>query len=190
MDFTTKLSTVNAMLATIGEAPVNTLEAPLTDVAVALASISEVTRLVLADGYAFNTDDDYPFYPNETAPNEIIIPREAMNIRPTVDFQQIVQRGNRLYDRTLRTYEFTVGSPVLCRVIWNMDFDDLPDTTRQYVAVRAARLFQGRAVGSPVLHQFAEIDEREARLIHLRHNVKARRKNFLTSGFVASLTQR
>ncbi len=45
-----------------------------------------------------------------------------------------------------------------------LPFTQLPQTARQYIAVRAARVFQSRAVGSDLLFQFTARDEVEAHI--------------------------
>lgn len=180
MDATTELSAVNGMLNTIGEAPINTLEdTGLVDVAVARAAIQEVTRTVLVEGWAFNTDVDYPLYPEGFAPFAVNVPPNAMSVIPNIEYEHIVVRGSRLYNRTTFSYDFQDQGAIPCDVIWSMDFDELPEVTRQYVATRATRLFQTRTTASPVLHQITENDEREARWNHRKHNIRVNRKRFL-----------
>jgi hypothetical protein len=180
MDSTTELSAVNGMLATIGEAPVNTLEdTPLVDVALARAALREVTRSLLVDGWAFNTDEKYPLYPEGFAPFEIKIPPNAMVVLPVRQYDYITPRGSRLYDTRAMSFNFQGHPAVPCQVIWSVDFSDLPEVTRQYIAVRSARLFQARTTASELLHAFTTEDERNARWTHQRNNTRIRRKRFL-----------
>ena len=180
MDATTELSAINGMLATIGEAPINTIEdTGLVDVSVAIAALQEVTRSVLVEGWAFNTDLDYPLYPEGFAPFAINVPPNAMSVLPNETYEHIVVRGSRLYDRTRRSFDFQGHPAVPCEIIWSMGFDELPEVTRQYVYIRATRLFQTRTTASPLLHQITEQDERTARWSHRKFNVRVNRKRFL-----------
>lgn len=192
MDFTTELSSVNSMLGTIGEAPVNTLEnTGLVDVTIARTALAEVQRAVLIEGWAFNTDEDYPLYPSAAAPNEIPIPASALSVLPAASHSHITPRGSRLYDRTRRSYSFTGLGPVPCKVVWHLDFGDIPEVTRQFITVRAGRLFQSRTTASDILHAFTEADERQALWAHQKNNVRARRKVFLTDSLsIASILAR
>jgi hypothetical protein len=82
LDPLTELEAVNAMLLSIGQAPVNTLNVSgLTDVSVARDKLSEVTRRVLSRGYSFNTDDNYPLSPD--AESVILIPKGALKVKPS-----------------------------------------------------------------------------------------------------------
>ena len=181
LDPTTRLSAVNGMLATIGEAPINSLEdSDLVDVSVALQALAEVTRSVLVDGWSFNTDYDYPLYPEGFAPFAITVPPNVMVCLPNEDFAHITPRGNRLYDTVRRSFDFQGHVAVPCKIVWTTAFEDLPEVTRQYVAVRSARLFQGRTTASDLLYQFTADDERKALFTHQRNNTRAKRQNFLT----------
>lgn len=192
LEATSRLSAVNGMLATIGEAPINSLEdTSLVDVAVAKGALDEVTRALLVDGWSFNTDEDYPLYPEGFAPFAIAVPSNAMVCLPSREFSHITVRGNRLYDTQRFSFDFQGHTAVPCKMVWRLDFTDLPEVTRQYIAVRAARLFQSRTTASDILHQFTNADEQTARWTHQRNNVRVRRRRYLTdSSSVANILAR
>lgn len=181
MDFyTTELSAVNAMLATIGEAPVNTIDGNgLVDVTIAKQALDEVTRSVLVEGWRFNTDTDYPLTPEGFAPFAINLPPNAMAVLPSKEFAHLTTRGTRLYNTQSFSFNFQGHPTVPCQIIWAMAFNELPEVTRQFVAVAATRIFQNRTTASELLKSFTEEDERRARWTHNRNNVRVNRKNFL-----------
>lgn len=160
------LDALNAMLAGIGEAPVNTLRDPLTgDVALAMNTLNEVSRKVQAQGWVCNTAR------NLTLPvdsrGEIPVPTNA--VRPVFDdpaasFVSI--RQGKLFDLVNQTFRFE--GPVTLNLITVLEFSDLTESLRLYIAIKAARIFQDRAVGSPQLHGYQERDEYEA-LVDARH---------------------
>ena len=81
----------------------------------------------------------------------------------TVDeFQDIdvVLRGNRLYDRRNHTFKF--NKPIRVDMVILLPFDELPEVAREYIAIRAARIFQERVVGSDLLSSFSKNDELKA----------------------------
>lgn len=175
---TTELSAVNSMLATVGEAPINTLEdVYVVDAVTARAALHEVTREILIEGYTFNTDQGYPLVPEAFAPFEIKTPPNALSVVPSGG---LTVRGNRLYNPATFSYSFEGSAPVPVEVVWYLPFDDLPEVTRQYVALRAARRFQKRSTASELLHVITEEDERSAKWNHRRANTRIKRKNFLT----------
>lgn len=180
MDNTTKLSAVNSMLATIGEAPINTLSnLVVVDAITAVSTLDEVVRSVLVEGYTFNTDRNFPLYPEAFTPWEIKTPNNALSVVPSGSFSGLVVRGGKIYDPSRFSFSFQGFSVVTCDVIWNMEFEDIPEVTRQYAYVKAARLFQKRAVTSEVVHQLTAEDERMALWAHRRANTRIKQKKFL-----------
>lgn len=178
MDTTTELSAVNAMLATVGEAPINTLdELGAVDAITAYSTLHEVTREVLVEGYTFNTDEGFPLSPDGFSPFEVKTPPNALSVVPTDS--TLTVRGDRLYDTTRFSYNFQGYSPIKCQIIWSLGFEELPEVTRQYVALRAARRFQKRAVASGILHEITADDERQAMWTHRRANTRIKKKKYL-----------
>lgn len=159
----TLLAATNQLLTSIGEQPVASLEDPGLTIDVSLAKnlVTETSRDVQMDGWNFNTDNDYPMTPDING--FIYIPSNllAFDAEP-LENMDLVQRGNRFYDRKDRTFVFT--RTVKCEVIWFMPFEELPQAARHYITVRAARIFQDRTVGAADLHGYQEGDEAQARV--------------------------
>lgn len=184
MTKTTLLSAVNTLLAGIGEAPIQTLDGPLThDVALALNTLEDVGRDVQTEGWFCNTESSFPLPVD--AKGEIPVPANTIRLAFPADAPQpIVIRGNRLYD--LERHTFSFESEVTADIVLILAFEDLTETLRQYVTIKAARLFQDRAVGSPQLHGFQERDELGARAKALDEDVELGRYNVQkgTTGFM------
>lgn len=166
MDFTptTELEAVNTMLQSIQESPVSSVTNPgSVDAVTAIAILREVSRAVQSKGYSFNTEYNYPLPANGSG--EIIIPANCLEVdvdpRGPDASSDLVRRGQRLYDRYNRTY--AISRTVRVEMILMLDFEDLPETARHYIALRAARIFQARMVGSDSLDGFTEQDEMEAK---------------------------
>lgn len=162
MTNTTKLRALNTLLANIGAAPVNSLDTPSADVALALATLDEASISVQNYGWHFNTEDDYPMIPDSNGfiylpDNVILVDVEAGNNPDDLD---VVVRGSRLYDKANRTYTFSKA--IQARIVRALDWDDLPQAARTYIMILAARMFQDRAVGSEKHHGFTLRDEQMA----------------------------
>jgi Tail tubular protein len=159
---TTELDAVNQMLGTIGEAPVNTLVGVTSlDTSIAINTLAEVSRDVQSKGHHFNTDKALKLQPGAFT-GEIEVPINCVDIDttgPDADVD-VILRGRRLYDRVNHTFKFT--QPLTVDMVVLLQFNDLPETARRYIAVRACRLFQKRQVGSTTLEAFTKDDEREA----------------------------
>lgn len=158
---TTELEAVNILLACIEESPVVSLDdAGLVDVAMAKATLSEVSRAVQKRGWHFNVEEDYPL--NRDGDSYIPVPSNVAKLKPARDHahKQIAHRGVKLYDLKNHTYTFTEDIKVDVTLL--LPFEELPEAARHYIAVRAGRVFQGRVLGSETLHKFTEEDEAQA----------------------------
>ena len=169
---TTELEAVNSMLTTIGEAPVSSLEnSGIADAAIAYQILQETSREVQARGWHFNTEIKFPLSP--TFPDKhIVLPSNVLEVDTAgIDSHtQAVQRGNRLYNRKENSYEF--DKTIKADIIIQLPFDEVPQYAKGYIAVRAARIFQRRVVGSSELDSFTA--QHEVRMLVQLENAEAR----------------
>jgi hypothetical protein len=198
---TTELELVNAMLSTIGEAPLDSttdLDTPATeDVAQALQIVKRIMRSTLVKKWTFNTELQYRVNPSATfnftdddgttttEVNIFLPPAGLLDFDISIDSDQ---QGARYPDAIIRiSKQYTSASnPVLVFYdrynnrdgfptsgseqrdyllidpVWSLDFSDLPEIARQYIMVRACRLFQKSVLGASELHAFTADDEAEA----------------------------
>jgi len=156
---TTELEAVNVMLTSIGEQPVNTLDTPgISVVSIARAILHQTSRQVQERGLRCNTETDFPLPVDEHG--NVRVPANTLKVDPTDPTKDYVLRGDRLYDRRNRTYTFT--EPVRVDLVLFLPFEQLPQAAREYITIRAARIFQTRVLGSETLHAFTLEDERQA----------------------------
>jgi hypothetical protein len=157
---TTKLDAVNIMLSTIGESPVNSLSSGLVDAEMAETILNNISREVQSSGWNFNRESAYSITP--TLGGEIFLPANTLRADATNELgaKDLVQRGNRMYDRGEHT--FIIGEAVKVDITIELDFGDIPEVAKRFVIIRAARLFQDRTVGSDTLHGFTQQDEAQA----------------------------
>lgn len=162
---TTELQAVNIMLSIIGESPVNSLDdQQIVDAVMARDILSEVMREVQSEGWHFNTEIEFPLSPSVSG--EIRLPRNCLQFDldprryPDLD---VVQRGDRLYDRFSRSYAFT--RTIYGRMVILLPFNEMPEAARRYCLIKAGRVFQDRVVGSDTLNGFNRADEARARTI-------------------------
>ena len=155
-----KLSAVNIVLSNIGQAPVTTVDNDNPMVVMASNTIDEVSNSVQAEGWTFNTERAYPFTPQTDG--RISIPSNVLQIDSLYFSQlEIVQRNGYCYDKRGHTFKFE-GKQTF-DVIWLIEFDDMPDSFKNYITMRAANLFAGRSVGSTEAVKFGEREEAQAR---------------------------
>ena len=142
-----ELQAVNMLLAAIGEAAVSSLETATTvDVTQAKNLLSNINREVQQKGWHFNTEwdvilslDSDSRIPLGTSILSIYSPTKLTTIRGR-------EGSSFLYDLDNNT--FTWGASVNDAVtITLLDFEDIPQTARQYITTKAARIFQEEIIG-------------------------------------------
>lgn len=178
----TKLDAVNSMLFAIGESPVNTLEGGnAVDAVMAEQVLDTVSREVQSEGWPFNSDTCFPLTRPMLEPFYIYVPETALACDPTDKHSNIVVRGDKLYDRDNHSFIFPEPTTVECDIVWLLPFDELPETAKRYITIRAARIFQAGAVGSDKLDFFTDRDEQRAQIKFRKAVTRVRDKNLLTA---------
>lgn len=155
----TELEAVNAILATISEAPVNTLVGSLTvDTAMARNMLHGHSRKLQMRGWSFNRDTGYQLYPNTSG--EVTIPTNSL-VTTFPEDASYVCRGSKVYDRD--TFSFLLGrDSVAANIIWFMPFSELPEHARNLIYLQAGKQFQDQTFGDGTLHQITAKDVEDA----------------------------
>lgn len=184
---------INTMMSALGEHPFS--DAAMTDgtvtgdVSVASQVLGEVSKAVQGEGWNFNTEHDYEIEPN--ADTKIELPSNVVRWYmpgqndPT---NRYVQRGNFLYDRVDHT--FTIDKTLKLTLVWHLEFDELPETAKWYITIRAARVFQGRFLSSPTVHSFVDQDEIRAKADMMENEGDSSQSNFLNHSDVSGIVLR
>ena len=162
---TTKLDAVNIILSNIGQSPVVNLTSGNPIVEMAELTLDEISRTVQAEGWIFNTEYSYPLQLDQD--QELVIPENLIQCDLPVGSGASVQRRNgKLYNRTEHTFKFTnyaQDNIVRIDAVWLFDYEDIPEAVKNYINVRAANVFAGRAVGSQEAVKFGQQEEVLAR---------------------------
>ena len=157
----TELDAINTMLTTIGESPVNSISASTADTRIAQLILQEVDRATQIKGWNWNTEKDVPLTRNGS--NEIVLSANVVRIdvsRREYPSVEVVQRGNKLWDKKNKTFTFTAD--LKGEVVYLLPFTDLPEQARYYIVVRSARLFQQRMIGDATGSAFSAEEETTA----------------------------
>lgn len=174
----TELEAVNSMLEMIGELPVNSLtEDGISEANLAKQTLHRVNREIQKLGLHCNTDNNYPLVPDVN--QEILIPSNALQVDPTDPLQNYTTRGGKLYNRDSHTFKFS--STVNVDIVFFLEFNDLPQHCKDYIATRAARQFQARNLSSDLVHSLTEKDEFEALTEFKRRELKDKDLSLLDS---------
>lgn len=176
---TTELEAVNVCLANIGESPVSAITGDITvDAALARDLVRQVTREVQAHGFYWNTEIGYQLIPNTNG--NLVLPANILSIDSVGDDKDkdLVARGRLLYDRVKHTYNFE--DKVRVDMVVALGFEELPEICRRYIAIRSARIYQERVMGSGAVSSFNVADEDMARAALLAENMEVEDNNMLT----------
>ncbi len=169
-----ELPAVNEILASVGQAPVTTLDQTNPDVAIAYDTLLNVSREVQAEGWTFNTEEYVKFTPN--ADDEIVIPNNVLqmdlsNISDNRN-KDVVRRSGKLYDRHNHKYEISddAGDTLKVDVVWKFDWVDLPVPIQDYITARASTFTASRIVGDNSLVQMCARKEATCRAAALEYD--------------------
>ena len=135
-----ELEAVNMLLAAVGEAAVSSLETATTvDVTQAKNLLSNINREVQQKGWHFNTEWD------------VVL---------SLDSDSRIPLGT-LYDLDNNTFTWTASINDAVTITL-LDFEDIPQTARQYITTKAARIFQEEIIGQVSAETVNRQEETEA----------------------------
>ena len=165
----TELDAVNSILMSVGETPVNTLTVQSPEVAIAQKTLRQVCREIQAEGWSYNTENEYPIQLD--ANNQCIIPNNVLQLDLNIfqhgkDYDVVRRSDNgvmKVYDKKGHTFTFENCSKLYFDIVWMLDFEDLPQAFKDYVTIRASRVASNRMVNSQPSAKLLESDEALAR---------------------------
>ena len=157
-----ELQAVNMLLAAIGESAVSSLETATTvDVTQAKNLLSNINREVQQKGWHFNTEWDVIL--SLDSDSRIPLGTSILSIYSPTKLTTIRGREGSpfLYDLDKNTFiwEDSINDAV---TITLLDFEDIPQTARQYITSKAARIFQEEIIGQVSAESVNRQEEVEA----------------------------
>ena len=163
---TTELHAVNQILASVGQAPVTTLDQTNPDVAICYMTLVDTSRQVQAEGWTFNKEFNYPISVNDQ--QEVIVDDTMLQLdlakcrQADYGSYDAVRRNGKLYERNNHTYKWK-ENPVYCDVVWLWDWQDLPTPIREYIVAKAATIVSQRIVSDAQLYAMLKEQEQYTR---------------------------
>lgn len=186
----TTLDAINEILATGSESPLSTIEDDaVVDASLANNTLKATSVEVQTKGWFFNETDEATLTPDQDG--HIVLPLNTLRVDTVGDDadKDCVQRGNRLYNKTDRTYVF--DAPVTVTFVEGLEFEELPSSARLYIMIKAARKYQDRYFGDDATHSYNKQDELEARAALIDEDIASRDSNMLSdSRFAQNLQSR
>ena len=182
---TTLLQAVNTLLQNIGEMPVDSLEnQQIQDARIAEQTLLEFAREGQLRGWSWNTEREYPF-DRDSGTGEVEVPASAVawSVDPYRYNGRYVLRGNRVYDKTNRTFKISeLDAPIKADVTWLLSWDDSPEAFNRWTTIRSARVFSTRMLGSDSVTNYTAVDEQAAMTELMRVEFEQAQPNSLTGG--------
>ena len=155
-----ELPAVNQILASVGQAPVTTLDQTNPDVAIAYDTLLQVSREVQAEGWSFNTEENIKESPDVNG--YISYPANVLQMDLTHNStnynKDVIKKSGKLYDKIEHTDVWT-GDVYVDKLFW-YDWIDLPTVMQDYIVSRAAAVVSSRIVGDT--NQYQMLQQREA----------------------------
>jgi len=171
---TQELPAVNEILASVGQAPVTTLDQTNPDVAIAYDTLLRVSREVQAEGWCFNKE--YNYKTTTDSNKEYVIPNNMLQVdlstNPNTSNRvasgnsntNVVRRNGKLYDKYKdeNQYEITdtASGTIYLDITWLFDWVDLPVPIQDYIVSKAATIVSSRIVGDT--EQYKMLQQKEA----------------------------
>tara|TARA_B100000029_G_scaffold485790_1_gene539463 strand:+ start:298 stop:903 length:606 start_codon:yes stop_codon:yes gene_type:complete len=158
----TELEAINIMLAAIGEAAVSSLETATTvEVTQAKNLLSNINREVQQKGWHFNTEWDVSL--SRDADNRVPIGSSVLSVYVENELTTIRGIAGQmfLYDLDNNTFTWTKNLTKAVTITL-LDFQNTPQSLRQYITARASRVFQEEVIGQVSAEQINRQEEQEA----------------------------
>tara|TARA_B100001971_G_scaffold179775_1_gene175450 strand:- start:92 stop:697 length:606 start_codon:yes stop_codon:yes gene_type:complete len=158
----TELEAVNMLLAAVGESAVSSLETATTvDVTQAKNLLSNISREVQQKGWHFNTEWDVVL--SLDSDSRIPLGTSVLSVYSTSKLTTIRGREGSPFLYDLDNNTFTWGASINDAVtITLLDFEDIPQTARQYITAKASRIFQEEIIGQAAAETVNRQEEAEA----------------------------
>ena len=150
------------MLRAVGEPPVSDLSSPTDQTQLAIDMLDEVNFEVQYRGWHWNTDLEVDI---ALTGGEVVLPTNTIRAdvrRLAYTDPDYVIRDGKLYDRRGQTYTVSADPFTVDLIVYGLDFEDIPEPARLYIARRAARLFVEQTTEDRTLIERAVARERDA----------------------------
>jgi len=176
----TELDIVNDCLATLGEAPLNSLNEDHPLVAAGLKLLREATARVQAQGWWFNRE--VVTLQPDAGTGHIALPADFLSVDPSDRGQRYTERGRRLYDLERQSVLF--DHPVNVAIIRLVRFRDLPWSAQDLVRAATVIRFVESYDADPQRIEQVRIDYVEAFRACNTEHTRFTQPNLLSQGGV------
>ena len=146
--------------------------------AIAQKTLRQVCREVQAEGWSYNTENEYPI--DTDTNNQVIVPNNVLQMDLNIfqhgkDYNVVLRSDNgikKVYDKKGHTFTFENCDKLYFDMVWMVDFEDLPQAFKDYITARASRIASNRMVNNPQASRLLEADEASLRALALEYECK------------------
>ena len=182
----TELDAVNAILMSVGESPVNTLDTQSPEVAIAQTTLRQVVREVQTEGWSFNQENAVPFTVDANDQVEVsdAILQIDTNRYHHLDTYNVIIKATtttvnnklvttrKLYDLYAKKDTFPEEETLYCDVVWCYSYEDVPQPFKDYMTAKAIRIAMLRMIGNLEQSKALEQDEVVARAAAIEYDTR------------------
>tara|TARA_R100001594_G_scaffold1251_6_gene5254 strand:- start:5897 stop:6535 length:639 start_codon:yes stop_codon:yes gene_type:complete len=170
VDIDTELSAVNAILGSIGQSPVSSIDYDNPEIAFIYNILKESNQDVQNEGWVFNIEYHIKETVNSTD-NKINISSNVIRIDMedewdrTRDFIRKKDSDGiwKLYDKVNHTFEYPDNDYFYVNKVTLLAFEEIPSPFQRYIIYKAAGRAAVQLVANPQLQQMLSIFETQAR---------------------------
>ena len=185
VDIDTELSAVNAILGSIGQAPISGLDFANPEISFIYNILKEVMQDVQAEGWTFNME--YHIKETVGSDNKIIIESDVSRIDnedawdKTRDFVRRKDSDGlwKLYDRVNHTFEYPDDDYFYVNKVRLLSFEDIPAPFQRYIIYKASGRAAVQLVSNAQLQQMLAVYEQQARAAALEYECNQGDHNFM-----------
>ena len=186
VDIDTELSAVNAILGSIGQAPISLIDFANPEISFIYNILKEVNQDVQNEGWTFNIE--YHIKENVNASdNKIIIESDVIRIDNTDEWDRtrdFVRRKDsdgiwKLYDRVNHTFEFPDDDYFYVNKVRLLPFEDIPAPFQRYIIYKASGRAAVQLVSNPGLQKMIAQFEIQARATAMEYECNQGDHNFM-----------
>jgi len=164
----TELSAVNAILGSIGQAPISAIDFDNPEISFIYNILKETNQDVQNEGWVFNKENHVK-YTNKTG-DKFHIDSDIIQIDNADEWDRtrvFVRRKEggvwKLYDKTNHTFEFPDDTYFYVNVVRLMAFEDMPTPFQRYIIYRASTRAAAQLIANPQLQKMLAAYEMQAR---------------------------
>jgi|TARA_R100001530_G_scaffold33257_1_gene26111 hypothetical protein len=186
VDIDTELSAVNAILGSIGQAPVASLDYTNPEIAFIFNLLKESNQDVQTEGWTFNLEYHLKYFTDTD--NKITIGTDVIRIDATDAWDRtrdFVRRRDtsdgiwRAYDRVNHTFEYPDDEYFYFNVVRILKFEDIPSAFQRYIIYKAAGRAAVQLVANPQLQQMLSTFEMQSRAAALEYECNQGDHNYM-----------